>query len=137
MNDELLKAAKEFDEHFIRKFPDVEHPVKLISDFNSVLNGYAQQSNEHGDTIHFITVLLSRTELEEFAVRNSPADHGVNAEPGNATEGDDELATLEEQAERQDQEMVAGTDKVVYGDEDEGGLKELVGKLINDLESDS
>ncbi len=120
MNQDLLNAAQEFDTSFISKFPHIEGPAQLISDFNSALNEYAQQVTEHGETINSITVLLSNSNLEAFATADYPENRTVN----------------EEQI-RTDKDVIADAHKVVYGDEehDLAGLKEVVSNLITNLKA--
>lgn len=136
MNKDLLNAAQEFDTSFISKFPHIERPVKLISDFNSALNEYAQQFTEHGGIINSITVLLSNSSLEAFATADSPENRAVNEEQTPVQGVPDE--GLNNPEDRADKDVIAAAHQVVYGDEvhDLAGLKEVVSKLISDLKAD-
>ncbi|CAN5321685.1 hypothetical protein BH09BAC4_BH09BAC4_27240 [soil metagenome] len=135
MNQELLDAAKEFDTYFISKFPNVENPVKLLSDFNTTLNDYAQKSVEHGETINAITIKLSNRDLEEFAAKDSQPDRRVSDEPGTGY-NDEKPGQAEDKADEEDQEIILEARKVLHGDENEAGLNELVSQLIANLEAD-
>ncbi|WP_420147656.1 hypothetical protein [Spirosoma sp.] len=138
MNKELLNAAKEFDDHFIDTFPNVTKPAKQISDFNLALNEFAQQSTEHRETIHFITVLLSNSDLEAFAAKDSQDARRTGYEQTADHRGqDDELSKLETQASIDDQDIITAARAVVDGSHNEAGLKELVSKLIDDLETEA
>lgn len=67
MNEELLEKAKQFETDFLDKYPTVEQPSTLISNFALHLNEYKLASTEQGEAINSIWILLSNTDLEKFA----------------------------------------------------------------------
>lgn len=114
MKQELLDTAKEFNTSFLTPFPHVQDPVTQIAKFNTALNHYAQQATEQGETIHAITTLLSNPHLEAYASEQQQALANQKAPTSTAE-----------------------AREVVWGDVEHNlaGLKELVNKLLSDLEA--
>lgn len=126
MNDELRQRVKQFEADFLAKYPHVDQPLPLMAEFSAYLNEVKTASNEHGETIHSILVLLSNSDLERFAdagFKTSPLSESGKGETGEHADSGDAAA------------IEAGANEAVNGNEAAGlaGLKGLVTKLIGEL----
>src|SRR5213078_2759669 len=95
MKESLLTESRDFKTSFLDTYPAVDNPSELIATYTRVLNESEPELPECGETINAVSVLLTNSDLRQFAEsgdRSTEADEVVQGDGENLA-GLNELVT--------------------------------------------